>query len=139
MNRNSVLIRALFVVSGVISVVILFHLYKGEMRQYAQEGPKEYSGDVEGPKTGRLKFIDIIPERGSHCIDQGFYLYFEGKETEDFVIVTDSIRVSFGDISGNIIGATFRFDRLMRCRSKVENRSTFLILTPPVMLGGDDE
>lgn len=139
MDRRSILIRVLLMVSGVISIVILFYFYKGEMRHDVQWGPREYSGDVEGPKTGRLKFIDIISERRLDCIDRGFYLYFEGKETEDFVVVTDSIRASFGDISSNIIGTSFRFDRLMRCRSKVENKSTFLILTPPVMLGEDDE
>lgn len=139
MSGNSVFIKVLLVLSGVASAVVLFYFYREEIDRPAKFGHKDYIGTLQGPKTGRLKFINIISDSKVDCIKTGFYLYFKGIDIEDFVIVTDSVRASFGDISSNIIGEVFRFDRLMKCRSRVENKDTFLILAPPVMLEKDNE
>ncbi len=139
MKRNSAIAGTLLILCGIISVIMLFYFYKRENNKILLPNTKRYVGAVEGPKVGTLKFLNIISNERPDCIDNGFYLYFEGENSKDFIIVTDSIRASFGDISRSLVGIKFRFDRIMKCKSTIENRETFLIMSPPVMLEMPDE
>ncbi len=123
--------------AGIAGLFLLYYLYSSDSVR-SGISQKQYSGSVTGPLTGKLKYVNIISDRRTDCIDFGFYMYFSGEENEDFVIVTDSVRNSFGYIPDNIIGYRFRFDKLMECRVKIEGRRTFLIISPPVSLGQDE-
>ncbi len=123
-------------VTGLIGVFMLYKLYLSEMKTGSGDAFR-YSGRIAGPLEGRLKYINIISSKRPDCLDYGFYLYFTGTENEDFVVVTPSVRDSFGNLSENIIGYRFRFEKLMECRKGIENARTFLPVSPPVMLGDE--
>lgn len=122
---------------GVAGIFLLYSLYRSENKVNINNS-KEYSGKIAGPLVGELKFINIISYQKVDCLDNGFYIYFSGINNEDFVIVTDSIRNSFGPLSENFIGYRFKFDRVMACRTQIENRNTYLLVSPPVLLDRDD-
>ncbi len=127
----------LLLIAGIAGIYLLYHLYSAE---YAHRGRfnERYSGRIEGPFEGYLKYINIISIEKPDCIDNGFYMYFSGKDNQDFIIVTESVKESFGDLSDNIVGLRFRFERLMECKRGIENKRTFLTVSPPINLGQDE-
>lgn len=127
----------LIIILGIIGLISLYYLYRSEGSLLLKK-ESEYRGRIYGPLDGRIRFINIIPQGGVDCLPYGFYVYFEGVDNEDFVIVTDSVRSTFGDMSENFIGYRFHFDRLMECGKRIEGRRTFLVVSPPVMVKDED-
>ncbi len=134
---KSPFIGILIVFIGIIGILLLFYMYKND-NQAIISIENSYSGKIVGPFEGKVRYINIISNEKIDCLNHGFYLYFEGIKNEDFVIVTDSIRNSFGNISENIVGYRFRFERLMECKNKIENVRTFLIASAPVIIGDEE-
>jgi hypothetical protein len=128
-----------FAVLGVVALYILFREYTGQIiRGVERDMVSAQPVRVVGPINGRVKYLDIIRSPIKGCIDRGFMIFFKGIDNEDFVILTDSIRAHFGELSGNIVGMSFKFEKLAVCRERVENSNAYLLMSPPVVIDIDE-
>jgi len=125
-------LRIFFIILGIIAVYILTREYS--ITKVADTPQVAHSGVVTGPLLGRVKYMDIISKPIPDCINYGFMVFLKGIGNEDFIVLTDSIRASFGDLSGNIVGKSFKFERLISCKERFENSKAYLLMSPPILL-----
>lgn len=136
MKKKSIMVFV--IILGLLGIILLYYMYKKEIREGGNNRGK-YIGPISGPFKGRVSYINIIPSNKIECLKRGFYIYLQGIENEDFVILIESIRDSFGTLSENIVGHTFRFERLIECKSQIDGKRAYLLVRPPVMIDDEDK
>ncbi|MGB9599892.1 MAG: hypothetical protein ACP5QK_06655 [Myxococcota bacterium] len=135
--KRGIYFQLIMLFMGIAGILLLYNLYISE-NKVGHRSPYEYSGKIDGPLMGEVKYLNIITNNQIDCLEYGFYIYFRGIDNDDFVIATDSIRNTFGLLSENMVGYRFRFDKVMECKSRIENRKTYLVIAPPLLLDTDD-
>ena len=129
-----------FLACGIVATYVL-------IKEYKNYGVSNVKVDIKtaqpfsivGPISGRVKYLDIIKSPVRGCLDNGFMIFFDGIDGEDFVVLTDSVRASFGDISGNIVGMSFKFERLAECRANINNLHVYMLVESPVIIDNDSK
>ncbi|MCX7944703.1 MAG: hypothetical protein N2746_09380 [Deltaproteobacteria bacterium] len=133
MSKN-ILKDIIILIAGLGGILLLAYLYRVDKGDSILERRNKYMGKIVGPLNGEVKFLDIISDRRIDCINHGFLIYLSGLDNEDFVIVTESVREAFGDLPENIVGSKFRFEKLIECKKRIDNKRTFLLFSYPVLI-----